>query len=563
MAHYHLKPDEQRPRHLRVLAIFDTTAQAAYTDVWLPDWRPGRYELGNFARNVVAVSPRNTEGEPLRYQKLNRSCWRVFTKGSVRLHFHYSYFANQTDAGGCYVDEQLFYVNPVHCCVYTEASRSQPCSVLLELEPDFEVATGMTWQDGLYLTTDFDELVDMPILASRNLQHNSFELEGVRYHLWFHGVKEVPWSQLLNDFKAFTRAQLRCMGALPVQQYHYLNLIFPFQWYHGVEHRNSTVIALGPAENVFSGLYNELLGVSSHELFHTWNVKYIKPMAFAPYHYQHENYSELGYVYEGFTTYYGDLMLLRGGVFGWQEYADEVDVYLKRHFDNYGRFNHSLHESSIDTWVDGYGGPAAPHRRVSIYAEGMLHALCLDLELRKSTNNEYSLDTLMRRLYADAIDGLPYDEVRLLELLYEITETSFEPFFETHYHRPASLEILLPQALQWVGCALEKQVSENMLERVYGIRLRAGAESGHVAVVAPGSGAAAAGLVADDVILAQELSETGLHLLWRDKMMHEHQAVINPTGNDFFTTYKLVRLSHFSAQQQAAFAAWINPEPAN
>jgi predicted metalloprotease with PDZ domain len=556
MAHYHLSPDTARPRHLRVLAMLEAHPATNYTDIWLPDWRPGRYELGNFARNVVGLEVRNSDGEPLQYTKINRSCWRVHAPKNSRIHFHYSYFANQADGGSCYVDEQLFYVNPVHCCVYTEHSRGQACSVLLELEADFEVATGMLRTDGLYHTVDFDELVDMPILASRQLQHDSFLHDGVRYHLWFHGAGQVPFDQLKRDFEAFTAAQIRTMGALPVQEYHYLNLILPYAWYHGVEHRNSTVIALGPTENAFKGLYTELLGVSSHELFHTWNVKFIQPEAFAPYDYQNENYSQLGYVYEGFTTYYGDLFLLRGGVFDWQAYAEEVDVYLKRHFDNYGRYNHSLHESSIDTWVDGYGGPAAPHRRVSIYAEGMLNALCLDMEMRRCTDNEHSLDTLMRRLYADAVNGLPYDEVRLLELLFEITDCSFEAFFQQHYQQPISLETALPAALAQVGCTLRCTVSENPLERNYGIRVKAGGEHGIVAMVAPGSPAAHCGLVADDQLLAQQLEDDQLHIRWKDKMLHEHQAVLSAGDGRWFDIYKLERLPNPTPAQDEAFARW-------
>lgn len=325
-----------------------------------------------------------------------------------------------------------------------------------------------------------------------------------------------------------------------------------------VEHRNSTVLALGPAENIFSGLYSELLGVSSHELFHTWNVKYIQPEAFAPYDYQHENYSPLGYVYEGFTTYYGDLFLLRSGVFNWESYVEEVDVYLKRHFDNYGRYNHSLHTSSIDTWVDGYGGPAAPHRRVSIYAEGMLSALCLDLEIRRRTQNEHSLDTLMRRLYADAVNGLTYDEARLLELLYEITNSSFEAFFEMHYQRPLSRELALTEALHWVGCTLRQTPSENKEERLLGLRVKAGGEAGTVVMVAPGSPANAVGLVAEDALLEISwVDEANCKLRWRDKMQHEHEALLEADVHaGWFSTYHLTRLPSLNTAQQSAFQQW-------
>jgi predicted metalloprotease with PDZ domain len=203
-------------------------------------------------------------------------------------------------------------------------------------------------------------------------------------------------------------------------------------------------------------------------------------------------------------------------------------------------------------------GQLHPTRRVSIYAEGMLHALCLDLEIRKRTANAYSLDTLMRRLYADAVHGLQYNEVRLLELLFEITDTSFEAFFTAHYMQPMSMEAVLNEALHHVGCGLLWTASENEREAYFGIRMKAGGEPAQVGVVAPGSAAAIAGLVADDLVLGHEITETGLQIRWRDQMMHSHEAILPRAAQPYFRTVRLVRLSEVSSEQEASFYSWVS-----
>ena len=135
---------------------------------------------------------------------------------------------------------------------------------------------------------------------------------------------------------------------------------------------------LGPSYVVFDAVYPDLLGVSSHELYHTWNVKAIRPIELFPYDFTKENYSELGYLCEGVTTYMGDLFLFKSNVFSEEEYFNELNQQLQKHFDNPGRFNYSVAASSFDTWLDGYV-PGVPNRKVSIYTEGCLIALVCDL----------------------------------------------------------------------------------------------------------------------------------------------------------------------------------------
>ena len=189
--------------------------------------------------------------------------------------------------------------------------------------------------------------------------------------------------------------------------------IVPYHAYHGVEHLNSTVIYLGPSYELSDNdTHHSLLGISSHELFHSWNVKTIRPAEMSPYDYTKENYTRLGYVTEGFTTYYGDLMLWRSGVWSDEIYYKELGKLITRHAHNFGRFNYSVAESSYDTWLDGYQA-GAPDRKTSIYTEGAMVALLLDLHIIHYSDGAHSLDDLMRDLYTQHV---VYTEEQLKKL---------------------------------------------------------------------------------------------------------------------------------------------------
>src|SRR6185436_8637769 len=159
------------------------------------------------------------------------------------------------------------------------------------------------------------------------------------FHIWIQGECRPDFRLLENDFKKFTGKQIEMMGDFPSGDYHFLIQVLPYNFYHGVEHSASTVMAIGPGfELMTEKIYSELIGLASHELFHTWNVKAIRPVEMQPYDYTKENYSRLGYVYEGFTTYYGGLFLSRSGFFTLEKYLSELFIQLQKNHANYGRF---------------------------------------------------------------------------------------------------------------------------------------------------------------------------------------------------------------------------------
>ncbi len=222
------------------------------------------------------------------------------------------------------------------------------------------------------------------------------------FHLWFQGECKPDFKKLENDFKKFCKKQIKDFGSFPVSEYHFLFQILTYKTYHGVEHSNSTVISLGPSYEIMDekGWYNELLGVSSHELYHTWNVKQIRPIEMYPYDYTKENYTVLGYLDEGVTTYFGDKYLFTSGVFDWTQYKSTFDKLLERHYTNFGVENLSVASSSFDTWLDGYVR-GIPNRKGSIYTEGALVAFITDVFIMKNTNNKKGLKEVMKLLYTD------------------------------------------------------------------------------------------------------------------------------------------------------------------
>lgn len=402
---YTLRNPHPHKKLLEIEAIFPTYGEDQLT-LFLPAWRPGRYELGNFSRNILgfaathpavqAENIKSTHAE-LPWRKIGRNEWQIDCKGLDRVRIRYNYYAAELNGGSTWVDESQVYVNPVNCFFYRPERPDEPFSIKLDLPKHYQTATGLEKHNELTLVAHgFQELMDSPFIAAADLKDYRYEVEGVVFHLWIKGRFERDMAAVIQHFEAFTKKLVSAFGSFPVPEYHFLFQIPDHVTRHGVEHTNSTVITLGPAEWVNSAAgYLELLGISCHELYHTWNVKAIRPKEMMPYDFQRENYSRLGYVAEGVTTYFGDLYLLRSGIIKVETYLAMLAEQIDRHVSNDGRFNLSVADSSFDTWVDGYV-QGIPHRKVSIYNEGCLTALMTDLAIRKATNDQRSLDDVMR-----------------------------------------------------------------------------------------------------------------------------------------------------------------------
>jgi len=468
----------------------------------LPAWRPGRYELGNFAKNIKRVDVFDENGQTLSYTKLNKDLWQVHTNGTKKVKVTYSYYAAELNAGACFADTHQIYINPIHCCLYVPEMRSEKHSVTLNVPQHYSIVCSLPVNQGTIVANDYDELVDSPFIAADQIQSGSYTCENRNFHLHFIGDCKPDWEKIKKDFLAFTAYQIKFWGDCPTQEYHFIFEITPHKFYHGVEHLNSTMIAIGPGYALNTTAYEDVLGVSSHELFHVWNVKYIRPTEMLPYDYTKENYARTGFVYEGFTTYYGDKLLHASGVFNSEQYFETFHERLIKHFHNYGRYNLSVADSSWETWLDGYV-PGAPYRKTNIYDEGCLLAFILDAKILEATNFKKSLRDVCVLLYNRfGKQGKGYSEQDVLSLVNEVSGVDWTDFFKAYIYSPADFEKPLWDAMQVVGIEGVKTASAMATEAMFGFKTQELNGVTKVSLVAPYSPAWKAGLFAGDEILA-------------------------------------------------------------
>ena len=495
--------NETNERFLSITLQIDVPQNTGAIELQLPSWRPGRYEIGNFAKNIKGFEVFDSNGKQAPFSKITKDRWQVKNvSGTITV--NYKYYCAQLDAGACWVDQGQLYVNPVHCCMYIVGKEEEACEIKLLIPDSWKVATGLkSPAKNVLIAANFDQLADSPFIASPTISHASYTLNGITFNIWIQGECTLDWTKIIKDFEEFTKVQLEMMKEFPAKDFHFLVQVLPFSFYHGVEHLNSTVLAIGPGYNFMKpALYNDFVGVASHELFHCWNVKSIRPVEMLPYSFTKENYAQTGYVYEGVTTYYGDLFLGRSGFFSLQQLLDEFSVRIQKHADNPGRYNYSVAESSFDTWLDGYVS-GVPGRKTSIYDEGCILALILDFMIRSATNSKKSLDQVLEVLYFDyAKKEKGYTGSDYREIAEMVSGRSFKEFFNDYVYKADSLMSLLGEVVSLAGIKLIEKPSTLAHERLLGFKtdFRNGITA--VNAVYPGSPSAKVELLKDDEVIA-------------------------------------------------------------
>ncbi len=544
----------------------------ALLNIHLPSWRPGRYEIGNFAQNVQQVTVTNAMQQPLKSFKTGKDTWQIEAGNESQVIIRYRYYAAVLNAGSSYLDETQLYLNPVNCFMFAAGRTQEPIQVRLVIPGNYHVATQLPKLTKHTLIADnYDTLADSPLIASSSMKHLQYRVDTTDFHIWFQGEVVLDEKRIVDDFTKFTLEQIKLFGDCECKDYHFLMQMLPVNFHHGVEHLNSSVNALGPGIKLMEdALYNDFVGLCSHELFHLWNVKRIRPTSMLPYQFDKENYSNMGYVYEGVTTYYGDLILWRSGVYTFEQLCAELDVHLNKHFNNYGRYNHSLADSSTDTWLDGYA-PGIPDRKVNIYTEGLLAALILDAHCISQTEGEYCLDDMLKQLYTDAYKrGLGYDEAIWKATIESITGHRYDWYFDEIIHGRGLIEKHLDKALALLG--LQMQTSEtDILQNEFGIRAQQINEKVVIYQVAPNSNAYLNGVAIGDQIIelnSVPVSNLEMLLLLLGKQSEPIITIIRNNESydytlqdkgSFFMNHHLMQDAQADTQAERNFNKWMKP----
>ena len=504
---------------------FDITLELpgapARLTVSLPVWIPGSYLVREFSRHLSGLSAER-DGRPARLTPLDKHRWAVEAPGSGPLRLRYRVYAFDNSVRSAWLDRQRGFFNGSSLFLSAEGFEEREQQVRLDgLPSGWEVATGLpgTVEEG-WCAPDYDSLIDHPFELGP-FWRGRFEACGVPHEFVVAGAPPgFDGERLLADSRRICEAQLRFWhGEAPACFDRYVFLLNAVDdGYGGLEHRNSTALICNrrdlprriaapangstPSAPPASDGYVTLLGLISHEYFHTWNVKRLKPAEFAPYRLDAEQYTELLWFFEGFTSYYDDLFLLRAGLVDEARYLKLLAKNLNQVLGSPGRAVQSVAEASFDAWIKYYRPDEnSANATVSYYTKGSLVALALDLTLRGEDCGD--LDAVMRRLWQVASErsgsaGGPITEADIAEALQAVAGRSLAPVLAAWVHGRNELPL---QALLQRGGVRWNREAPTLAQRL-GARLQEAPGGPKVQAVLDGGLAATLGLAAGDELLA-------------------------------------------------------------
>ena len=497
--------------------------------VSLPVWIPGSYMVREFAKHLQNLRARQGRRTAAVAQQ-DKCTWQITCREGEPLVLSYEVYAFDNSVRTAWLDSQRGFFNGTSLCLRVHGQEQQAHHLHMQAvksQPKWQAATGLTPIKvdkrgfGLYAAADYDELVDCPVELGA-FWSGSFLACGIPHRFVVAGaMPSFDGDRLLADTQKICETEIRFWhGAgrtashkAPCKSYLFmLNAVH--DGYGGLEHRNSTALICnrsdlprqsGPRS---SEGYTTLLGLISHEYFHTWNVKQLRPDAFARYDYSQENYTGLLWFFEGFTSYYDDLLLRRAGLIDDATYLKLLNKAISQVQQTPGRHVQTVAQASYDAWVKYYRQDENTlNATVSYYTKGSLVALCLDLSLRQSG---HTLDAVMRGLYKRCKAG-PMREQDLLDELQAQTGRSWQAEINAWVHSTAELPVAKLLESQGIQIHVE---STGFGDRL-GLRHSDSASGVQVKAVLRGSAAEAAGLAARDEWLGIEVGAKGQGGSWR------------------------------------------------
>jgi predicted metalloprotease with PDZ domain len=551
--HYRI---EAADLHAHLYGVTLTIAQPAdHQRVSLPVWIAGSYMVREFAKQITGISARQGQ-RAVSVQQLDKATWAVDCAAGTPLTLHYQVHAHDDSVRTAWLTTQRGFFNGTSLCLQVEGQADEPHQ--LELMADsfnaggaaskWQVATGLTPVKtnrqgfGTYVAANYDELVDCPVEMGA-FWSGSFKACGIEHRFVVAGATPAfDGQRLLRDSQKICETAIRFWHGNKHSGTPHKNYVFMLNavadGYGGLEHRNSTALICNradlPRHNSNDGSakdakqsdgYTTLLGLISHEYFHTWNVKRLRPAEFARYDYTQENYTELLWFFEGFTSYYDDLLLRRAGLIDDAQYLKLLNKTINQVLQTPGRDVHSVAQSSFEAWTKYYRQDAnSPNLTVSYYTKGALVALCLDLTLRQHgvKNHSVSLDDVMRALWARCCTGKhdgPMLEADVLAVLKELTGRSWAAEFKAWVH--GTRDLPLEKLLAHHGVNVQHDPAQ--LAQRLGLRV-AEDHSVQIKTVLNGSAAHKAGFAPGDEWMGVEVAgKTTSHApsAWRLKKLDE------------------------------------------
>ncbi len=568
----------------------------------MPVWTPGSYLVREFARHVEGLAVEDDGGRPLRVERLDKRRYRVAASGTALARVRYRVFAHELTVRTCHLDGTHGFFNGAALLLYAEGREREAHVLEVAPPPGWKVATALPPAAGgrdpfaeigaggdssggwVFTARDYDELVDSPVEVGTH-QLVRFEVLGKPHAiaLWGRGTVDLP--RLASEARRIVEHFGALMGGLPYARYLFI-VHLDSAGRGGLEHAASTVLLVKRTGFFPRDAYDETLALFAHELFHVWNVKGLRPAALLPYDYGQEQYTRLLWWFEGVTSYYDELALVRTKLSEPKRYLKHLGEELTALGRLPGAAKMSLEEASLTAWVKYYRPDEnSPNSAVSYYQKGELVALALDLLLRRAGG---SLDALVRTLHAQhARAGLPEGGVEAA-VAESVGRDAARAFFDRHVRSTGAVELDLAQ----LGLEVRHRLAQALDDKGgtppkpdpgpppgwLGVALE-GAPSLRISSVQEGSPAWRAGVYARDEIVAESGFRVDRAALW-DRLCERGPAgalrltvfrrdelveVVVPLAAAPEDTVWIEPVASPTPEQRAAFEAWcgaaLPPKP--
>jgi predicted metalloprotease with PDZ domain len=475
---------------------------APTVELMMAVWTPGSYLVREYARNVDRVAATAPGGGALDVVKTEKNTWRVATGGAPAVEVAYRVYAREMSVRTNWVEADFAMINGAPTFLTLADGVARPHEVTLEPAAGWQRSvTGLPEAPGgphRYIAADFDVLVDSPIVVG-NPAIYEFEIEGVPHVLANVGEAGVfDGARAARDLEVMAREQARFWGDVPFEKYVFFNMLVEAGG--GLEHRNSTILMASRWTTRARNAYRGWLELASHEYFHTWNVKRLRPEALGPFDYEAENHTRSLWIVEGLTDYYANLMLVRAGLTSPAEYVGALSNQIEALQSTPGRLVQSVEEASFDAWIKYYRQDEnSVNTQISYYTKGHVLGYLLDAAVREASGDQRSLDDVMRVAYTRYSGARGYTPEEFQAVAEEVAGGSLEAFWRTQVETPGEVDYAAALAAFGLRFAPARGAAN---QPFLGVGTRT--DDGRLVVsrVTRGTPAHEAGLNVDDEILA-------------------------------------------------------------
>jgi len=549
-----------------VTAEFPQTS-GPYLDVMMPAWRTGRYTIMNLASGVSQFAATDAAGNPLPFEKIDKSTWRVRLSSPTAVHIRYELYANELGSRSRHIDDSHAYLDASAVFMYADRYRGDDVSVSLKVPAGWKSFSGMDSPAAeRFVAANWDVLVDSPI--ETGIEKTANFTEGSRdYELVVWGDGNYDIGKMAADLKKIVAQTPSIWSSYPFKRYVFM--VHTIDSGGGAtEHRNSTVIQFPRYWFQPADLYQRFLSTAAHEFIHTWNVKAYRNAAMVPYRYQAENYTDLLWLEEGSTEYFTDPFLVRAGLMTPTEYFGALAKLIDANRNRPGRLVQSVAQASWDEWISTSDRERSLNAWVNIYSEGEIASWMLDIALLQETGGKVSYRDVHEQLYKRFGDGKTgFTDADILQILHELAGHSWDQWWMTHIRAPIAPDfdaLLAPVGLKLV-------YPDSGAPKAWAGWQGSEAEGGiHLDAVQKGSPAWDAGFGADDLLVAidgermsprrfqsilaeHKVGDTvSVSFFRRDKLMQKTLKLGSSIGSP-----KVVPVDRPTRAQKALFQRWL------